>query len=90
MAVLLRLHRDRNSDREGFQRRNQLGRGGYHLRGGLECRGDRADNLVDEDTFDDPRTLAKLLRSNWNTVIKGDDLEDITVGEYIDAYQEQG
>jgi hypothetical protein len=45
---------------------------------------------VDDDTFDDPRELVKLLRSKWNTTIEGDDGEEITVGEYIDRYGDHG
>jgi hypothetical protein len=43
----------------------------------------------DDDVFDDPRKLRKRLQSNWNKLIEGDDGEKITVGQYIDGYQER-
>jgi hypothetical protein len=47
--------------------------------------------LVDEDDgiFDDPEKLLEAIRSAWNEMIEDDDGEDVTVGEYIDRYQEQ-
>ena len=45
---------------------------------------------VDDDAFDDPRELVKLLRSKWNTTIEADDGEEISVGEYIDRYDDHG
>lgn len=44
---------------------------------------------LDESVFDDPRSLARLLRSKWNFTIEGDDGEDISVGDYVDSYQGQ-
>ena len=41
----------------------------------------------DEDAFDDPKALAKLLRSKWIEKIEGDDGEEISVGDYVDGYQ---
>lgn len=47
--------------------------------------------LVDEndDIFDDPEKLLEAIRSAWNEMIEDDDGEDVTVGKYIDRYQEQ-
>lgn len=36
--------------------------------------------------FDDPKELEQQLRSAWNAIIEDDDVEETTLGEYIDSY----